>query len=220
MAEPREQSFPPSDPRPAVARGGVSSRRAKDLSFRAQLASALGLGLVLVAGGLYLWRRPSPPADRAGTDEASAPVSAPFDDAGMPIAVADAGSTSPVKLSDTRVLACQDRGPGKTPADQCDHVAPIEKALTSAVEHSAACVPDSLSGGTIEYVADVSFLRRKVSVILPRAGRSVRDLKVVTACATAVRTAMYAVVLDGVDHRHARYKISVTATYPRPSRGS
>lgn len=220
MVEHREQSFPPSDPRPAIARGGVLSRKARDGSFRAQLASALGLGLVLVASGLYLWRRPPAAADRAAIDEASAPVASPTDDAGMPIAVADAGNSSPVKLSDTRVLACQDRGPGKTPADQCDHVAPIEKALTSAVEQSGTCVPDSLSGGTIEYVADVSFLRRKVSVILPRAGRSVRDLKVVTACAAAVRSAMYTLVLDGVDHQHARYKISVTATYRRPSRGS
>ena len=62
-------------------------------------------------------------------------------------------------------------------------------------------------------MADVSFLRRKVRITLPRGGRSLRERKVVGACATAVREAMDAVPLDGADHEHARYQISVTATY-------
>jgi hypothetical protein len=61
----------------------------------------------------------------------------------------------------------------------------------------------------------VSFSRRKVSVILPRAGRSVRDRKVLSACATAVRGAMGGLALDGIDHQHAQYRISVIATYGR-----
>jgi len=74
-------------------------------------------------------------------------------------------------------------------------------------------VPDSSSAGTIEYVADVSFTRHHLRVTLPRAGRSVRDRKVVHACASAVRDGMQSVALDGVDHKHARYSISITATY-------
>jgi hypothetical protein len=218
MPEGRDQPYPPSDPRPAIARGGLVSRAAQDRSVRARLALALAAGLVLVASGLYLWRRPPAPADVLATEVTSvSPLS--VGDAGSPIVAVDAGSSSPVALSDARVVACHDRGPKKTPADQCDHVASIEKALANAVEESAACVPDSASGGTIEYVADVSFSRRKVSVILPRAGRSVSDRKVLSACATAVRSAMYHLPLEGVDHQHARYKISVTATYRHVARG-
>ena len=74
-------------------------------------------------------------------------------------------------------------------------------------------MPAAAGGGTIEYVADVSFSRHKVSVSLPRAGRSVHDRKVLRACSTAVRGRSQGVALDGVDHQHARYKIAVTATY-------
>jgi hypothetical protein len=48
---------------------------------------------------------------------------------------------------------------------------------------------------------------------LPKAGRSVRDRKVVTACAAAVRDGMRSLALDGIDHRHARYSIAITAAY-------
>jgi hypothetical protein len=89
----------------------------------------------------------------------------------------------------------------------------VELALEHAISQTASCSSTSTAGGTIEYVADVSFLRRKVKISLPRSGRSLRDRKVVGACAIAVREAMDAVPLDGADHEHSRYKISVTATY-------
>ena len=236
MSDPRDTSHPPADPRPARARPG-GSRAAPERPLRWELAGALALGVVLVAGGLYLWRRPHATLDSAappGTS-AAAPTDAPI----VSVTAPDAGSPSAVSISDPRVLGCHDRGPKKTPSDQCDHVASIEKALTSAVERSAACIelagqssarpasgravgPDGVgadgASGTIEYVADVSFLRHKVSVMLPRAGRSVRDRRALAACATAVRGAMDGLTLDGVAHEHARYKIAVTATYRRGSR--
>jgi hypothetical protein len=215
MAELRDP-HPPSDPRPAMRRGGLAFRDGPERTVRAQLAAALVVGLVLVATGLYLWRRPHLSAEAPATEAASASAPAVAAAAGPPVAAADAGAPT---LSDARVLACHDRGPKKTPVDQCDHVPPLEKALTDAVEQAAACVPDSVTSGTIEYVADVSFLRQKVSVVLPRAGRSVRDRKVLGACASAVRTAMNTVPFAGVEHQHARYRISVTATYRRSARG-
>jgi hypothetical protein len=118
-----------------------------------------------------------------------------------------------VTLSEARVLACHDKGTRKTPAEQCDHVATVEQALEHAISQTASCSSSSNAGGTIEYVADVSFLRRKVKISLPRSGRSLRDRRVVEACAVAVREAMDAVPLDSADHEHSRYKISVTATY-------
>lgn len=181
--------------------------------MRTQVAAALLVGFVLVAAGLYMWRRPRHSAEASAADLALESASAAVEVSGPPSPIVDAGAESPVRLSDTRVLGCHDRGPRKTPVDQCDHLGPVEKALATAVEHAAACVPESAAGGTIEYVADVSFLRHKVNVLLPRAGRSVSDRKVLGACGAAVRGAMQAVSLDGMDHQHARYKISLTATY-------
>jgi hypothetical protein len=195
------------------------SRAAHDRSVRVQFAAALAVGLILFATGLYLWRRPHAPADAQETDADSASSAGDAAPAPAASAIVEAGTPSPVTLSDARVLGCHDRGPKKTAADQCDHLVSIEKALTNAVEEAATCVPTSVSGGTIEYVADVSFSRHRLSVSLPRAGRSVRDRKILGACATSVRSAMHALPLDGLDHQHARYQISVTATYRGSARG-
>ncbi len=210
----REPSHPLSDPHPLLARGRAAGL-SDDRPARAQLVGALLVGLLLVTAGLYLWRRPSMSVESAPGDAlaaASASATTAFD-AATSFALPEAGVPAPVGLSDVRVLGCHDKGPEKTPPDRCDHVGPIEQALSRAIEQSATCVLPSASSATIEYVADVSFSRRKVRVILPRAGRSVRDLKVVGACATAVRSGMQSVAFDGVDHQHARYKISVIATY-------
>ena len=216
----RQPSHPPSDPLPAVAAARASSARLgpDDRPVRIQLFAALLLGLVLVASGLYLWRRPqSASADGSSSPEvgsaASLGVAGDGGASAFGSAVTDAGAGAPITLSDPRVLACQDRGSKKTPADQCDHLASVEQALANAITQSAQCVPSPGAGGTIEYVADVSFSRHKVNVALPSAGRSVKDRKVVRACSTAVRGAMQGVGLDGVSHEHARYKIAVTATY-------
>jgi hypothetical protein len=220
MAEPREPSHPPSDPHPVLARASLFLG-GEERPVRLQLVAALLLGLVLVATGLYLWRRPKATADASGTEGAPAGSAAASADPGVvtapPAAVGaaatGAAANGPVSLSDTRVLACHDKGSKKTAPDQCDHVAQVEQALTSAITQAATCVPAAQGGGTIEYVADVSFSRHKVSLSLPKAGRSVRDLKVLRACSSAVRGALQAVPLDAVDHQHARYKIAVTATY-------
>jgi hypothetical protein len=179
------------------------------------------LGLVLVASGLYLWRRPHTPNEASDADAPSASDAAlvAADGSALAAAAPDAGIPSPVTLSDARVLGCHDRGPKKTPPEQCDHLAPVEQALTHAITQAASCVPVA-AGGTIEYVADVSFLHRKLSVLLPRAGRSVRDRKALRACSTAVRDAMQGLTLDGMDHQHARYRIAITATYRGPGPGS
>jgi hypothetical protein len=220
MADRREPSHPPSDPHPALA-GAGAFLGGEERPVRLQLVAALLLGLVLVATGLYLWRRPKSTADGSGAvngEGVPAASAAASSDPGVvvasPVAVAAGASTSgPVSLSDARVLACRDPGSKKTAPDQCDHVAKVEQALTTAITQAATCVPAAQGGGTIEYVADVSFSRHKVSVSLPKAGRSVRDLKVLRACSTAVRGALQGLPLDSVDHQHSRYKIAVTATY-------
>ncbi len=184
--------------------------------MRVQLAVALVVGVVLVASGLYLWRRPRLPVDPSAAESASAEGPAlPAEGGGIVSGVVDAGPPSRVHLSDPRVVACMDRGLKKTPPDQCDHIKPVEEALTHAIEQTATCVPTAGPTGTIEYVADVSFTRHKLRILLPKAGRSVSDRKIVSACAAAVRSAVQGVALEGMDHTHARYKISLTATYEK-----
>ena len=218
MASSREPSHPPSDPQPSVLRAGRigSLFAAEERPLRTQLAAAMLVGLVLVAAGLWLWRRPPPPPETAAPDPVAAVAASAMavaGDAAAPTAGGVTAASAPVALSDARVLVCQDRGRGHTPPDQCDHLGAIEQALGAAITQAAACVPPASGGGTIEYVADVSFSHHKVGLALPRAGRSVRDRKVLRACSAAVRGAFAGVPLDGVDHQHARYKIAVTATY-------
>jgi hypothetical protein len=209
MVDKRLPSLPPSDPRqpsvgPFAPRSGRDEFVAGDRPTRGVLVGAVVFGLLLVAIGVYLWRRPHGPLD--GGDESAQGVPSAS-------AVAEIQPPSPVTVSDARVLGCHDKGRGTTPAEECDHLAPIEQAMARVIKQAATCVSESSSAGTIEYVADVSFSRHRIRVTLPRAGRSVRDRKAVHACASAVRDGMQSVPLDGVDHRHARYSISVTATY-------
>src|SRR5271170_4362189 len=102
MVDRREPSHPPSEPHPALARAsGILN--AEDRPVRLQLVGALLLGLVLVASGLYLWRRPHS-SDASASDPTSASASSPAlaalgGDAGFAAIVGagvDAGSSGPV----------------------------------------------------------------------------------------------------------------------------
>ncbi len=221
----RDPSHPPSAP-PSAGRGRRALVVNDGRRAHAPLIVASLLGLVLVALGLYVSRRPR---DMTEANEQGDPSSAESSSAAPSLSLqADAGARAPVVVSDARVIGCHDRGPKKTRPDECDHLVPIEHALATAIEQFATCVPKGsaggsippVPGGTIEYVADVSFARRKVSLQLPRAGRSVMDRKVLGACATAVRGALRPLALDGIEHQHARYEISVTATYATSANGT
>jgi hypothetical protein len=225
MVDKRQPSLPPSDPRqpaggPFAPRNGRDDFVAGDRPGRAVLVGAVVFGLMLVATGVYLWRRPSARIDGGGESALGAPSPSVGDDAAPAPVVAEVQPLSPVTLSDARVLGCHDKGRATTPPDECDHLPVIEQALARVIKQAVSCVPDTSSAGAIEYIADVSFSRHRLRVSLPRAGRSVRDRKVIHACATAVRDGMQTVALDSVDHKHARYSISVTATYRGSSAGS
>src|ERR1700733_8264980 len=106
MAGPRDPSHPPSDPRPVAGTGGFMSRAAHDRSVRVQFAAALVVGLVLFATGLYLWRRPHAPADAAEGLDGDAETATTGDASPVATAAAtvEAGTPSPVTLSDARVV--------------------------------------------------------------------------------------------------------------------
>ncbi len=208
----RPMTIPPSEPR--TSRGSFATIEAQldDRPVRVQMVVALVLGLVLVAIPLYLWRRP-----RAEV----AAVSLRTPDAGPAETAADEPppeAPARVTVTPPQTLACQDPGPKKTPADKCDHLEAVETALTKAIEESASCVPDAQSG-TIVFVADVSFKRKSIGVLVPRDGRSIKTSSVYMGCQQAVKAKMVQVPFDGMAHEHARYKIKVVATYAKKAGG-
>ncbi len=190
--------------------------------MRLQLFGALLIPFLLVATLLYLWRRPRAEPDAA----ALALVDAGFDAASSAEPRSSASESvkvsgtppGPVSLGDIRVISCHDSGPKKTSADQCDRLTPVEQGLARAIQESASCLPESAGSGTIEYMLDVSFGRKKapIQLTLPKAGRSFRNPKLVMPCAQAVRAKVTALSLDGLTHAHGRYKLSVIATYGSP----
>jgi hypothetical protein len=205
-------SVPPSEPR-STSRGSFSQLDlSADRPARLQMIVALVLGLVLVAIPLYLWRRP-----RAESISATGSADSGVD----PNAAAGEGTTSPPvdegkpTLGEAKSILCQDPGPKKTAPEQCDHLADVEKAFAKAIEDTSGCVPKDSGGGTIQFVADVSFKRRALSVSTPKDGRTMKSSKVVSACQSAVKSKLQAAIsLDAVQHAHARYKIAITAGYP------
>lgn len=174
-----------------------------------QMIVALILGLVLVAIPLYLWRRP-----RAESISATIGMT----DAGaLPAVTAGPSPTAQeekLQLGEAKVVTCQDPGPRKTPPEKCDHVVEIEKQLARAIEESALCVPKDAGGGSIIYVADVTFKKKTVVLNTPREGRTLKSGKLVSACEKAIRAKLSPLPYDTVKHEHARYFISITATYP------
>ena len=241
---PPRPSLPPSEPKPPGARLTPHGSRidaaetllgSVDRPARLQMIAALVLGLVLVAIPLYLWRRPRSEAVTVTNEvaDASTPRAAAADSAagsgqGTGAAASGAGGATgardrpgepSVALSEARVLECHDAGPKRTAPADCDHLASIEKSFAQAIESNAACVPSSADGGTLVYVIDVSFLRKRnpVTLTLPRDGRALRNahatLAAVAACTSAVKRGVVALSLDGVPHAHGRYKIAITASY-------
>ena len=201
-------SVPPSEPR-STSRGSFSQLDigGADRPARLQMIVALILGLVLVAIPLYLWRRPRADAvavTGSGDAGAASSTTAP---------AAPAVEEKPT-ATDLKILLCQDPGPKKTAPEQCDHVADVEKAFTKAIEESGSCMPKEAGGGTVVYVADVSFKRKAVNVATPKEGRTMKNVKAVSVCQAAVKTRLQALPLDPITHAHARYKIAMTATYP------
>ena len=132
--------------------------------------------------------------------------------AGDALARSTEGSTSPMAGYTLYNAAVEYAKAGRRE----DAIRTLEKAFAKAIEETAACVPKDIGGGTIQYVADVQFRRRVLTVTAPKDGRSIRSAKVSAACASAVKQRLRMISLEGVAHSHARYKIAITATY-RPS---
>lgn len=206
---PSRASVPPSEPR-STSRGSFSQiDLVGERPARLQMIVALVLVLVLVAIPLYLWRRPRAESIAAtGTADAGADPSSA--NAAPVTAPADEGKPS---IGEAKSILCQDPGPKKTAPADCDRLVEVEKAFAKAIEDSASCVPKDAGGGTIQYVADVSFKKKAVNVATPKDARTFKNAKVVAACHAAVKSKLQSLALDPITHAHARYKIAITASY-------
>lgn len=203
---------PPSEPRSSRGSIGVIDAQL-DRPARLQMIVALVLGLVLIAIPLYLWRRPraEPIVVNAGAADAG----------GLPVLHPMSSSVVDDKLllSAPKNVSCHDPGPKKTPPDRCDHVAELEAAFAKAIEDSAACVPKDAGGGTITFVADVHFKKKSVAITSPKAGRTLKNPKIVGACEKAVKAKLASSMpFASAKHEHMRYRVSITATYPADPR--
>ncbi len=205
---PSRASVPPSEPRSASRASFSQLDISADRPARLQMIIALVLLLVLVAIPLYLWRRPRAESIAAAS---SADAGADPTVTGAPTSSSEEGKPS---VGEAKSVMCQDPGPKKTAPEACDHVVELEKAFAKAIEDSAGCVTKDAGGGTIQYVADVSFKRKSVTIATPKDTRTMKSPKVVSACQSAVKSRLQALALDPLSHAHARYKIAITASYP------
>jgi hypothetical protein len=190
-----------------MSRASLTAEGVHERPARLQMIVALALGLLLVALPLYLWRRPRAESINVTTSATPGDGAAAFGVRPAP------EPEPPIVLAPPKVLACQDPGPKKTPPEQCDHLESIEQALAKAIEDSVDCAAKEPTGGTIVYVADVSFKRRTVGLLVPREGRTIKTTRTIQACQAAVKSKLHGVRLDGIAHQHARYKIAIAATY-------
>lgn len=179
------------------------------------MLAMLGLGAVLIGVPLYFWRRPARETVVVAADKPPALSDAlPF--APTTTAVAADAAAAPKQafaLGEVKVLSCRD---ARRDLDNCGRLVPMEEALAKAVKDNATCLPAAAGGGTVQYVADVNFGKKQVSVVAPRDGRTVRNIKLLKPCVTAIKHSLEAVSLAQIDHTHVRYKISVITTYPAP----
>lgn len=199
-------STPPSQPSPYryLGRGGG------ERPVRVQIIIALVAGLILVAVPLYLWRRPQPESLKSA--EAATVVDAGF--VSLDASIADAAPAEPedgIKLSAFNTIRCQNPGPGKTPPERCDHIPYFEDALARAIRESRACAPVESKAYDVSFVFEMHFGKKTTKLYL---GKST-TLKRAKAneLLSCVQRALPTPQWEGVRHEHAKYVISVLATY-------
>ena len=213
----RERAAPTTQRAPSSSRASVppSEPRGSRASFadvptdverpaRLQMIVAGILLLVLVAVPLYLWRRPRAESIASDTKDGGLELAPPTE-------------SEKVVVSEGKTLSCHDPGPRRTAPERCDRIPEIEKALATAIQENASCVPKGEGGGTIAYVADITFKKKALSLETPKEGRTLKNEKLVSACRTAVKTKLEKISFDNVTkHEHQRYRIQVVATHPGP----
>ncbi len=179
---------------------------------RVQMIISLVVALVLVAVPLYLWRRPQQIDPHALQAAASASASA---SAGAVSYVPLAGTVTQkpkVKLFPFKTIRCVDPGPGKTPPERCDHVTYFEDAVSRSIRENVICAPSTKAGATISFVMDVDFRRKKLKLYRGKSSSLSRARsKELFRC---VKRGIPTPEWGSIPHQHARYVVSVKASYP------
>jgi hypothetical protein len=171
------------------------------------------LALTLLAVPLYLMRRPTAkPA--AGADAGVAPsASASATPGPIPTVPVDAGTFEPerIKLSEVRKVRCGASARQASEGEACESLPAFEKALTTAVKTTGDCAPRSNKPGTINFVLEVDFTRKKLHVF-PGASGEWRGPKARRATKCAI-DALVAPDWSATMHQYRYYQIAVMATY-------
>jgi hypothetical protein len=207
-------SLPPSEPR-SQSRASIAGLAKQDRATKIQMLIMLGLGVVLVSVPLYFWRRPPSSPTQEGEGRADAPRTdlSAFTPT-TPNAGGD-GGLSPNQavfgLGEARILSCRD---ARKDLAECGKLPAFEEAFAKVVRDNASCLPEAAGGGSIQYVAEVNFAKKKISLSTPKDGRTVRNVKLLKPCVLAIKRSLDGFPIDKTDHGHTRYKVSVVATYP------
>ena len=193
----------------------VGGRVQRDV--RLQAALALLVGITLIAVPLFIWGRAK---HKPGVESGAASESIVADDAGPPTVIfGDAGASVAVDaggrmvtFGEPKYLKCQDPGPGKTPAERCDHVGAIEDLVTKAIaDRAAAFIPPLTAEQGINTVVDVNFKRKKLHVKDGKDGSSMPAAmrhKVMSCIDKSLTPPAW----DSIGHAHTRYVFQFLTT--------
>jgi hypothetical protein len=178
--------------------------------LRAQLV-VLGVAVLVAVGvPLYLLRKPSGGFDSEAKLAARARNPAPIHASG------DAGVKKPlVNLSSVQRVSCGAAAnrPGNE-GSLCDRLPQIEREFVRSIEQSLDCAPRTGKDGSINYVLNIDFTNRQLSVF-PGASGSWKGPQA-KAAAKCVERALPEMPWDGTLHRYRFYSLAVLATYPPP----
>ncbi len=191
---------------------GVGGR---DRSLKVQMAVALVAGLILVSVPLYFFRRPRDKDAGDARASASASASAAFTASAVvtnvPIVPPDQPGKS-LTVGDVKMVRCKKAGAAKTPPEQCDRLPYFEEALAKAIRDNASCAPRSATGGTVNFVLDVDFKRKRTRLWAGKSG-SIKK-KPSRELVTCVSRSLPSADWSQVPHQHLTYSFSILATYP------
>jgi len=205
-------SIPPSDPAPFRHLGAGGTGPVHNPMIYALVAL-----LILVALPIYLLRKPT---------KAAAPVEADAGarveiDAGMPesavaapapAAVPDAAAPKKVVLGEPHTVRCVTKGGSHVMAERCDHLVPLEDALSRSIRDNVACAPPSATPFTVSFVLTADFDRKKLHLWAGRSGtlkkRSSGDL--IRCVEHAIAPPDFATFA----HQYTKYDVNVMASYP------
>lgn len=206
--------FPSAPSDPSLRRLGVGPTSGRGRPLRAQLVVIVVLALTLLAVPLYLMRRPSAKVGNS-VDAGTSPSASSISSINLPLpALPDAGALEPerIKLSEIRKVRCGASAKQASAGEACESLPTFEKALVEAAKATADCAPRSNKPGSINFVLEIDFVRKKTH-IFPGASGQWRGPKArrATKCAS---DALVVPDFASVVHQYRYYAIAVMATYP------